>query len=104
MWQGTAPRHPDGSVIVEAQRRRGDAVTFHKYSRNLLDAATGTFNPAAYVSLEDREGADLAAASLKMVAGDDVDAWAKLARYYATTRQRSLQVEAERRLGELRSR
>ena len=55
LWQGTAPRHPDGCVIVEAQRRRGDAVTFHRYSRNLLDAATGTFNPAAYVSLEDRE-------------------------------------------------
>lgn len=56
------------------------------------------------VSLEDREGADLAAASLKAVAGDDADAWAKLARYYATTRQRSLQVEAERRVGELRGR
>lgn len=55
------------------------------------------------VSLEDREGADLAAASLKAIAGDDAEAWAKLARYYATTRQRSLQVEAERRLGELRS-
>ena len=55
LWQGTAPRHPDDCVIVEAQRRRGDAVTFHKYSRNLLDAATGTFDPAKYVSLEDRE-------------------------------------------------
>lgn len=55
LWQGTAPRHPEGCVIVEAQRRRGDAVAFHRYSRNLLDAATGTFNPAAYVSLEDRE-------------------------------------------------
>jgi len=55
LWQGTAPRHPDGCVIVEAQRRRGDAVTFHKYSRNLLDAATGAFDPANYVSLEDRE-------------------------------------------------
>jgi hypothetical protein len=55
LWHGAAPRHPDGCVIVEAQRRRGDAVTFHKYSRNLLDAATGTFQPATYVSLEDRE-------------------------------------------------
>ena len=55
LWRGAAPRHPDGCVIVEAQRRRGDAVTFHKYSRHLLDAAAGTFDPASYVSLEDRE-------------------------------------------------
>jgi tetratricopeptide (TPR) repeat protein len=55
------------------------------------------------VVLDDREGADFAAASLKAIAEDDVDAWAKLARYYATTRQRNLQVEAERRLAELRA-
>lgn len=55
------------------------------------------------VALDDREGADLAAASLKAVAGDELEAWVKLARYYATTRQRSLQVEAERRAAELRS-
>jgi len=56
------------------------------------------------VSLDDREGADLAAASLHAVAEDDLDAWTRLARYYATTRQRSKQVEAERRLAELRAR
>jgi len=54
LWQGTPPRHPD-CVIVEAQRRRGDAVTFHKYARNLLDAADGAFSTNTYISLEDQE-------------------------------------------------
>lgn len=38
LWRGTWPRYPEGSVIVEAERRSGDAITYHKYCRTLLDA------------------------------------------------------------------
>ena len=54
LWHGTAPQHPD-CVVVEAQRRRGDAVCFHKYCRHLLDAASGTFDPATFRRCEERE-------------------------------------------------
>jgi len=53
LWQGGG-RYPD-CVIVEAQRRRGDAVTFHKYSRHLLEAAAGDFSPVAFVHHEEKE-------------------------------------------------
>jgi len=47
LWQGLAPRYPN-CIIVEAQRRRGDAVVFHKYCRNLLDAAQGDFDTRTF--------------------------------------------------------
>jgi len=55
LWRGPASHTDEGTVIVEAQRRRGDAVHFHKYSRNILDAATGIFDPSTFVRAEDRE-------------------------------------------------
>jgi hypothetical protein len=33
-------------VIVEVQRRRGDALIFHQYANHILDAASGTFDPS----------------------------------------------------------
>jgi len=34
---------PIKTTIIEAQRRKGCAVTYHRYCRNLLDAAAGNF-------------------------------------------------------------
>jgi hypothetical protein len=36
-------------TIVEAQRRKGDAVTYHKYCRNILAAAVGSFSFQDYI-------------------------------------------------------
>jgi len=54
LWMGSAPRFPN-CVIVEAQRRKGDAVIFHKYSRNILEAAEGDFDAEEFTADEDRE-------------------------------------------------
>ena len=35
---------PVPTTIVEAQRRKGDAVTYYKYCRHILSAANGTFH------------------------------------------------------------
>jgi hypothetical protein len=35
-------------VIVEVQRRRGDALIFLQYAHHILDAASGTFDPADF--------------------------------------------------------
>jgi len=54
LWQGKAPRYPN-CIIVEAQRRKGDAVVFHHYCRNLLDAAQGEFNSDTFITKEKLE-------------------------------------------------
>jgi hypothetical protein len=41
---GAADHHPPG-VVVELQRRRGDSMAFHRYSRYILDAAVGLWEP-----------------------------------------------------------
>lgn len=51
LWQGTGPRYP-ACVIVEAQRRKGDALTFHKYCRNILDASQGEFDSMKFHTKE----------------------------------------------------
>jgi hypothetical protein len=38
----------ENEVIVEVQRRRGDALIFHQYAHHILDAASGTFRQAAF--------------------------------------------------------
>jgi hypothetical protein len=38
LWRTT---NDDESVVVELQRRKGDSIAFHRYSRSLLDAAVG---------------------------------------------------------------
>lgn len=45
LWH--ADDHPD-CTIVEAQRRKGCSLTYHKYCRNLLDAAEGEFDANRY--------------------------------------------------------
>jgi len=54
LWQGMAPKYPN-CIIVEAQRRKGDAVVFHHYCRNLLDAAQGDFNLNTFITKEKLE-------------------------------------------------
>lgn len=40
----------DGQQIcVEVQRRRGDSLTFHKYARHILEAASGDFDSDKYL-------------------------------------------------------
>lgn len=41
LWSGGEDDEPD-CIIVEAQRRTGDPITFHQYIRHILDAAQGT--------------------------------------------------------------
>jgi len=43
-------------IVIEIQRRTGDSIAFHRYSRYILDAAVGEFNVQALI---DEEGADL---------------------------------------------
>lgn len=38
-----------GGIAVELQRRKGDSIAFHRYSRYLLDAAVGDFDPYEHV-------------------------------------------------------
>jgi len=54
LWQGESPKYPN-CVIVEAQRRKGDAVVFHKYCRFLLDAAQGNFDTRTFSRREQYE-------------------------------------------------
>jgi len=45
----STPSKPSpANIIVELQRRKGCAVTFHHYRRFLLDAAEGKFNPTSF--------------------------------------------------------
>mmetsp|Transcript_1708 Transcript_1708/g.2309 ORF Transcript_1708/g.2309 Transcript_1708/m.2309 type:complete len:487 (-) Transcript_1708:60-1520(-) len=39
-------------VVVELQRRKGDSITFHRYSRYILDAAIGDFEPETFSHIE----------------------------------------------------
>jgi len=43
------------ALLVEVQRRNGCLVTFHRYRRNLLDAASGTFDRKSFQA---RDGLD----------------------------------------------
>jgi len=42
LWSGT-DEEPEG-LVVEAQRRTGDPIKFHEYTRHILDAAQGRFD------------------------------------------------------------
>ena len=50
LWRGS-----DGCVIVEAQRRAGDAVTSYKCIRNVLDAAGRKFDAEKYNTRKEKE-------------------------------------------------
>jgi hypothetical protein len=38
LWK-TPPHIPDQGVLVELQRRKGDSIAFHRYSKSILEAA-----------------------------------------------------------------
>jgi hypothetical protein len=40
LWK-TPPTSPQQGIVVELQRRTGDSIAFHRYSRTILDAALG---------------------------------------------------------------
>lgn len=50
LWKVGGPKQPDG-IAVELQRRKGDSIAFHRYSKHILDAAVGDFNPEEYVQI-----------------------------------------------------
>merc|ERR1719420_2218447 len=46
LWKPTATtavggQRKAGGIVVEIQRRKGDSISFHRYSRCILDAAAG---------------------------------------------------------------
>ncbi len=43
LWKTGGPNQPEG-IAVELQRRKGDSIAFHRYSRHILDAAVGDFD------------------------------------------------------------
>jgi hypothetical protein len=51
----STPTNPTAGVVVELQRRKGDSIAFHRYSRSILDAAVGDldFDDLPYDLLED---------------------------------------------------
>jgi len=54
LWRSQSQNSP--VTIVEAQRRKGDAVAYHKYCRNILSAADGSFSHEEFMlSSKDEE-------------------------------------------------
>jgi hypothetical protein len=56
LWNKTSTtKNPSEGVVVELQRRKGDSIAFHRYSRSILDAAVGDLdiNDLPYDLLED---------------------------------------------------
>lgn len=44
LWKTQPHCFPQG-IVVELQRRKGDSMAFHRYSRSILDAAVGDWDP-----------------------------------------------------------
>eukprot|EP00525_Craspedostauros_australis_P006264 CAMPEP_0198121222 /NCGR_PEP_ID=MMETSP1442-20131203/31500_1 /TAXON_ID= /ORGANISM="Craspedostauros australis, Strain CCMP3328" /LENGTH=473 /DNA_ID=CAMNT_0043779993 /DNA_START=125 /DNA_END=1546 /DNA_ORIENTATION=+ len=49
LWHTGSDSRKQGTV-VELQRRKGDSIAFHRYSRFILDAAVGEFDPEEHVA------------------------------------------------------
>ena len=59
LWRtsgNAASKYPAG-IVVELQRRKGDSIIFHRYSRYILDAAMDEFDPSDF---KERTGGDVA--------------------------------------------
>jgi hypothetical protein len=54
LWKASNGSDQTG-IVVELQRRKGDSIAFHRYSRYILDAAIGEFDMNDHIS---RNGAD----------------------------------------------
>lgn len=46
LWKTTGEK---SGIVVELQRRKGDSIAFHRYSRYILDAAIGDFDAVQHV-------------------------------------------------------
>lgn len=55
LWKSPPTQDSPVITIVEAQRRNGDAVSYHKYCSNILSAADGTFCSQAYLQADQQE-------------------------------------------------
>jgi len=49
LWKNGGGSEPDG-IYVELQRRKGDSIAFHRYSRHILDAAVGDFDSKNHIA------------------------------------------------------
>lgn len=59
LWKtsgGPGSKYPVG-IVVELQRRKGDSIVFHRYSRYILDAAMGDFDDEIF---QQNTGGDIA--------------------------------------------
>jgi hypothetical protein len=54
LWKTGGPKQPEG-IAVELQRRKGDSIAFHRYSRYILDAAVGDFDSVEHVEIHGAE-------------------------------------------------
>jgi hypothetical protein len=52
LWK-SPPTSPQQGIVVELQRRSGDSIAFHKYSRTILDAALGLLDANVLLEMED---------------------------------------------------
>jgi hypothetical protein len=60
LWRTAAGvKNPDG-IVVELQRRKGDSIVFHRYSRYILDAAIGDFDFEKFAESTDEDFGDRA--------------------------------------------
>ena len=50
LWKAVGPKQSEG-IAVELQRRKGDSIAFHRYSKYILDAAVGDFDAENHVQL-----------------------------------------------------
>jgi hypothetical protein len=56
LWKTRGGSEQTDGIAVELQRRKGDSIAFHRYSRHILDAAVGDFDPEEHV---EKNGAEL---------------------------------------------
>lgn len=92
--------------LVELHRQSGNIAAVRRAIERWFPLAPEDPGPRilaldVLVELGDEAGAALVARELARVAADDLAAWKRLVRYYARTRQRLLQLEAEQRAREL---
>lgn len=50
LWKAVGPKQSEG-IAVELQRRKGDSIAFHRYSKYILDAAVGDFDAENHIQV-----------------------------------------------------
>jgi hypothetical protein len=51
LWKTTGGPEKVEGIVVELQRRKGDSIPFHRYSRYILDAAVGDFDAQEHIEV-----------------------------------------------------